>query len=108
MTITNFWKRFCYGVNSDHYKKLIGIRELLERLHLYFLNNPSSTDTGTQKNIIPPLDEVNEVETVSTCRANHLSSYIYSSTEASTIYNTTINIASLVTSTIACQNNSGT
>ena len=27
-----FWKLFCYGVKRDHYEKLIGIRELSERL----------------------------------------------------------------------------
>ena len=32
MTITNYWKLFCYGVKIYHYKKLIGIRELLEQL----------------------------------------------------------------------------
>ena len=26
MTITNFYKKFCYVVNRDHHEKLIGIR----------------------------------------------------------------------------------
>ena len=32
MTITNCLKLFCYGVKREHYYKLIGIRELSERL----------------------------------------------------------------------------
>ena len=32
ITITNFWKLFLCGVKIYHYYKLIGIRELLERL----------------------------------------------------------------------------
>ena len=34
MTITNCWKLFSYRVRKDHYEKLIGIRESLERLGL--------------------------------------------------------------------------
>ena len=34
ITITNVWKIFSYGVTRDHYEKLIGIRESLERLGL--------------------------------------------------------------------------
>ena len=32
MNITNSWNMFCYGFKIYHYKKLIGIRELLEQL----------------------------------------------------------------------------
>ena len=32
MTITNCWKLFSYGVKRYYYDKLIGIRELSERL----------------------------------------------------------------------------
>ena len=55
MNITNFWKIFRYGVKIDHYEKLIGIREFLERLALDFSNNHFSTDTGTPEKNIPPL-----------------------------------------------------
>ena len=47
MTIINCWKIFCYGVKRYHYEKLIGIRELLERLALDLFNNTFSIDTGT-------------------------------------------------------------
>ena len=55
MNITNLWKTFRYGVKKDHYDKLIGIRELLERLALDCFNNTFSNDTGTPKKYIPPL-----------------------------------------------------
>ena len=76
MTITNRWKLFCCGVKREHSEKLIGIRELLERLALDFLNNHFSTNTETPANNISPPDEVNEGETVSTCRSLHFSSSI--------------------------------
>ena len=73
---------FHYGVKRDHYEKLIGIRELSERLSQDFFNNNFLTDTGTPENNIPPLDEVNDGETVSTCHAIHFPSYISPSAAA--------------------------
>ena len=69
MTITNFWKLFRYGVKIEHHEKLIGIRELSERLAQYCFNNKFSYDRGTPAKNIPPLDEVDGGGTVSTCRA---------------------------------------
>ena len=100
-----------YGVNRDHHEKLIGIRELLERLALDCFNIPFSNDTGTTAKHIPPLDEIDEGETVSTRRALHFYSSASPYTEVSTIFDTTINSASsfaytLVTSTIGSQHTS--
>ena len=100
ITITNFWKLFCYGVRRDHYNKLIGIREFLERLALDCFNNNILTDTVTLEKNIPPLDEVDEGKKVYTCRAIHFFIYIYPSTEVSTISNITTRSDSLVTSNI--------
>ena len=96
MTITNFWKLFCYGVKGDHYEKLTGIREFLERLAQDCFNNIFSPDRGTPANNIPPLDEVNDGDTVSTCRALHFSSCIYPSAAVSTISEMTLNSASSI------------
>ena len=71
MTINNFWKLFCYGVKRYHYDKLIGIREFSKGLAQDFFNNPFSPDRGTPENNISPLDEVDDGDTVSTCRALH-------------------------------------
>ena len=79
MTVTNCRKLFCYGVKRYHYEKLIGVRELSERLAQYCLNNPFSPDRGTPAKNIPPLDEVDDGDTVSTCRALHFFSCISSS-----------------------------
>ena len=108
MTITNLWKLFCYGVQRDHYEKLIIIREFLEQLTMYCFNNPFSTDTGNPEKKTYPLDEVDERETVSTYCALHFSSYVSMSTELITIYNITLNSDSLLaynlmTSTIGSQ-----
>ena len=94
MTITNFWKLFFSGVKRCHYDKLIGIRELLERLAKYCFNNPFSSDSGTPENNIPPLDYVNDVDTVSTFRALNFSSFIYPSAAVCTISDMTLNSAS--------------
>ena len=67
MTINNFWKLFRYGVNRYHYDKLIGIREFSDQLSQYCFNNNVSTDIGTPAKNIPPLDEVDDGDTVSTC-----------------------------------------
>ena len=74
MTMTNFWKLFRYGVKRDHYDKLIGIREFSERLSQDCFNNPFSTDRGTLANNIPPLNEVDDGDAVSTFRELHFSS----------------------------------
>ena len=66
MNITNFWKLFCYGVKRDHYKKLIGIREFSEQLAQDCFNNNFSPDRGTPAKNIPPLDEVDNGDKVST------------------------------------------
>ena len=79
MTITNCWKLFSYGVKRDHYDKLIGIRELSERLAQYCFNNKFSSDIGNTAKNIPPLDEVDGEDTVSTCCALQFSGCIYPS-----------------------------
>ena len=94
MNITNFWKLFCYGVNRDHYDKLIGIRELLEQLAQDCFNNTFSPDIGTPENNIHPLDEVDNGDTVSTCRALNFSRCISPSVAVSTISGMTLNSAS--------------
>ena len=58
ITITNCWKLFSYGAKRDHYDKLIGIRELSERIAVDFLNNTFTTDTGTPSKNIPPFDDI--------------------------------------------------
>ena len=79
-TITNLRKLFCYGVKRDHYEKNIGTREFSERLALDCFNNTFSADTETPEKNIPPIDEVDDGETVYTCRALNF----YSSTSIST------------------------
>ena len=69
MTINNQWKLFFYGVNRDHYEKLIGIIELSQRLALNFFNDKFSTDTKGPDKDVPLLDEIDYGDTVSTCRA---------------------------------------
>ena len=85
MTITNFWKLFCYGVKRYHYEKLIGIREFSEQLAQYCFNNTFSPETGIPENNTPPFDEVDDVDTVYTCCALHFSCCISPSTAARTI-----------------------
>ena len=55
MTITNFWKLFRYGVNRDYYDKLIGIRELSERLDQDCFNNKFHLIEGPRQITYPPL-----------------------------------------------------
>ena len=95
---------FCYGVKRYHYRKLIGIRELLELLDLDLFNNTSSTDTGTQANNIHPLDAVDEGKTVSTYHAIHFSSSISPSVAARTISDITLNSDSLISYTLVTSN----
>ena len=66
ITITNCWKLFRYGVKIEHYEKWIGIRELSERLAQDIFNNPFSPYSGTPEKKIPPLDDVDNEDTVST------------------------------------------
>ena len=66
------------------------------------------TYTRTSATNISPLDEVDESETIYTFCSLHFYSSVYPSTEASTIYNITLNIDlllayTLVTSTIEYQ-----
>ena len=96
MTITNGWKLFRYGVKRDNYDKLIGIREFLERLAQYCFNNKFSTDRGNLSNNIPPLDEVDAGDTVSTCRALQFSSFISPSAAVSSISYMTLNTVSTI------------
>ena len=104
ITITNLWKLFCCGFKIYHYDKLIVIRELLKLLALDCFSNPFSTDNRTPANNIPPLDDVDEVETFSTCHALYFSISISTSVEDITISDITINIASSIsyTSVTSC------
>ena len=65
-TITNCWKLFRYGVKRYHYDKLIGIINFSERLAQDCFNNNFSSDRETPEKNIPPLDEVDDKDTVST------------------------------------------
>ena len=96
MTIINFWNVFCYGVKRYNYERLIGIRELSEWLYQYCFNNIFSRDRGTPAKNIPPLDEVDDGDTVSTCRVLHFSSCISPSAAVSTISDMTLNSASTI------------
>ena len=82
---TNFWKLFRYGVKRDHYDKLIGIRAFSERLSQDCFNNKLSSDIGNPEKNIPPLDEVDDEDIVSTFRTLQFSSCISPSTAVSTI-----------------------
>ena len=86
LIVTNSWGLFRYGVKRYHYGKLIGIREFTEQPALDSLNNPFSEHT--------PHNEVDEGETVSTCRALYFSISIFPSAAASTISDININSAS--------------
>ena len=98
------------GVREYHNEKLVGIREFLEQFVLDCFNENFSTDTRTpENNLPPPLDEVDEIESVSTHCALHFSSSASPSTYISTISNIKINCASLfaynlMTYTIRSQN----
>ena len=96
MNITNFWKLSRYGIKRDHYDKLIGIREFLERLAQDCFNNKLSSDIETSAKNIPPLDEVDAGDIVSTCRALQFSSCIYPSAAVRTISDMTHNSASTI------------
>ena len=96
MTITNRWKLFRCGVKRDHYEKLISIREFSERLAQDNFNNKLSYDRGTPAKNIPPLDDVNDEDTVSTCRVLQFCSCISPSASVSTISDMTQNSASTI------------
>ena len=87
---------------------MIGIRTLLEQIALDCFNNPFLTDAGTPENNIPPLDELDEGETVYI----FCSLYFFSSSStyvaARTMYDITLNSSlsisyTSVTSTIGSQ-----
>ena len=94
MTIINCWKLFRCGVKRDHYAKLIDIRELSERLAQDCFNNKFSYDSGTPAKNIPLLDEVDDEDTVSTCRSLQFSTSISPSAAISTISDLTQSSAS--------------
>ena len=94
MTITNCWKLFSYVLKRDHYDKLIGIREFLERLSHDCFNNNFSYDRGIPEKNTPPLDEVDDKDKVSTCCALQFSTCISPSAAVSTISDLTQNSAS--------------
>ena len=52
LVMSNFFR---YGVKSDHYEKLIDIRELSEQLAQDCFNNNFLPDRGTLENNPPPL-----------------------------------------------------
>ena len=94
MTITNCWKLFSYGVKREHYDKLIGIIEVLKRLAQDCFNNNFSSDSGTPAKNIPLLDEVDDEDTVYTCRSLQFSTSISPSAAVSTISDLTQSSAS--------------
>ena len=96
MAITNCWELFRCGVKRDHYDKLIGIKEFFEQLYQDCFDNPMLPDRGTPTKKIPPLDEVDDRDTVSTFRALHFSSCISPSAAVSTISDMTLNSASSI------------
>ena len=101
MTITNFWKLFCYGVKREHYEKSIGIREFLEKISHDCFNNPFSIDTGTPAKNTPILDEVNYGYPVAIfCHIYFCTSLSYH-TQDSNISDLTVAIASLSASSFS-------
>ena len=87
---------FCYGVKRDHYEKLVGIRELSERLAQDCFNNPFSPDRGTPEKNIPPLDELDYGYTVSTCLALHFYRFISHYAAVNTISDMNLNMTSSI------------
>ena len=85
MNITNFWKLFHYEVKRYNNEELIGIRDLLELLSQDCFNNPLKPETGNPENNIPPFDEFDYGETVSTFRALNFFSCMSPSAAESTI-----------------------
>ena len=85
MNISNFWKMFLYGVKRDHFEKLISIRELSERLAQHCFNNHFPPDSGTPEKNIPPLDEVDDGDTIYNLCAIHFYGCIYPSAAARNI-----------------------
>ena len=70
MTFKIFWEIFCYGVKREHYEKLIAIGSFLDLIALDLFGNYFSIDNGTPGGNIHLLDEVNDVDPVST--HNHI------------------------------------
>ena len=94
MTITNWSKHFRYGVKRDHYDKLISLREFSDILAQDGFKNHFSYDSGTPANNISLLDEVDDEDTVSTCRSLQFSTSISPSAAVSTISDLTQSSAS--------------
>ena len=63
MTLTNYWKVFCNGVNREHREKYIGIGEFLDEL-ANFLRNNLPTETGNPAKNISILNGLYDKETV--------------------------------------------
>ena len=109
INITIIWKLFRYGVKIDQYEKLIGIRELSERLALDWSKNYFSTDTGTRKRTYLPLMRYIKERQFLLDLWFIFKGLISPSTEVRNISNITLNSASsisynLVTSTVEYQN----
>ena len=90
MTITNFWKLFCYGVKRNHCDKFINIRKFSEQISIDCFNNNFTKDTGTPENNIPSLDYIDNKGTVYNCRRIGYSSSSPHNSEISTILDITI------------------
>ena len=109
MTIINLWKLFRYGDKTDHYYKLVGIREFSEQLSIDCFNNPLTTDTATMKKN-PLLGYIDNGKKVSTFRSIHFTISISRYTQGSAIYELTLisdslSASNLVAYTIGSQNN---
>ena len=92
-TITNCLKLFRYGVKREHYGKLIGIREVSEKIAVDCFNNNLTRDTGIMENTIPYLDGIDNKGTVYTCRRLNYSRSSPRNSEISTISDITIDTA---------------
>ena len=75
---------------------MIGIRELSEQLVQDWFNHKFSPDRGKPAKNIPPLDEVDYGDKVSTCRALRFYSCISPSAAVSIISDMTLNGASSI------------
>ena len=75
---------------------MIGIREFSELLAQDCFNNPFSPDRETPAKNIPPLDEVDDGDIVSTFLAINFSGCIYPSAAVRNISDMTLNSASSV------------
>ena len=96
MTINNCWKLFRYGVKREHIEKLIGIRELSERLAQDCFNNNFSHNIGNPENNISPWMRL--MMDIQFLLAVHLIFLVIfpPSASASTIFDITLNSASSI------------